>query len=487
MPEQQSSTSGGTASAHFSGGLAELATALAAGETTSLGAVTETLDHIAATQPTLNAFRVVRAEQALAEAAEADLRLAAGERAPLLGVPIAIKDDMDLAGETTPFGCRGEFEPRAEDGELARRLRAAGAVIVGKTNTPEVGQWSVTAGPAFGVTRNPWNLEHTPGGSSGGSAAAVAAGILPAAVGSDGAGSIRIPASWTNLVGIKTQRGRVSPWPDAEPFNGIAVIGPIARTVGDAALLLDAIAGNHPADIHRVEPPSEPFATFAEREPRRLRVALSFRIPFSAVPTRLDARVRTQVERLAGVLAGLGHDVVPAEPAAYRLIGLTFVPRSMAGIREWVKQNGADPKLLDKRTRHNAGMGALFGGPVLKLARKAEPLLHRSVGRIFDDFDVVLAPTTAAPPLAADAINGLSSTATDRVIVGACPYAWPWNVLGWPAVNVPAGFTPEGLPVGAQLMGPEASEPLLISLAAELERAERWFERRPAEIVPAAG
>ncbi len=192
---------------------------------------------------------------ARAEAAEADRRIAAGERLPLLGVPIAIKDDVDLAEHPTSFGCSGPFAAKAEDCEMVRRLRAAGAVIVGKTNTPEIGLYPFTEGKAFGVTRNPWSLDHTPGGSSGGSAAAVAAHIVPAGLGSDGAGSVRIPAGWCNLVGVKPQRGRISTWPDAESFNGLTCIGPLTRTVADAALMLDVLSGNHPEDLHAPPPP----------------------------------------------------------------------------------------------------------------------------------------------------------------------------------------------------------------------------------------
>ncbi len=464
--------------------LAGQVAALAEGATTSVALVQAAIDRIEATQQTLNAFRCVRREAALAEAAEADRRLARGERAPLLGVPIAIKDDMELAGETTPFGCPGEFTPSPADGEMVRRLRDAGAVIVGKTNTPELGQWPVTSTPAFGVTRNPWSHQHTPGGSSGGSAAAVAAGIVAAAMGSDGAGSVRIPAAWTHLVGIKPQRGRVSTWPEPEAFNGIAVFGPLARTVGDAAMLLDAVAGNHPGDLHKPPPAGDPFALAAGRHPGRLRIALSFRIPYSGVPAKLSSSVRERVTRLAEVLSGLGHDVFEADPR-YRLIGGAFMPRSTGGLRQYARRL-PDQSLLEPRTRHNIVLGRLLGGPVLKLARAAEPLLHRQVGEIFRRADVVLAPTTAKPPLPADAIDGLGTRATDREIVSACPYAWPWNVLGWPSVNVPAGFTPDGLPVGAQLMGPACSEPRLISLAAQLEDAERWHEKWPATAALAA-
>ncbi|MBO0769189.1 MAG: amidase, partial [Solirubrobacterales bacterium] len=223
-------------------GLAEQAAALRAGRVTSAALVEETLARIGETQGTLNAFRVI-CREALVDAVEADRRLAAGsgERLPLLGVPVAIKDDTDLTGYPTAFGCVDEFPPKSADAEVVRRLRAGGAVIVGKTNTPEFGQWPWAESDLWGAVRNPWSLDHMPGGSSAGSAAAVAAGIVGAAVGSDGAGSIRIPAAWTGLVGIKPQRGRVSTLPFPELFHGLTVFGPLARTVSDAALLLDVL------------------------------------------------------------------------------------------------------------------------------------------------------------------------------------------------------------------------------------------------------
>lgn len=454
--------------------LQEQVRALAAGEVTSVTLTMRTLDAIDATQQTLNAFKLVRRAAALAEAAAADGRLAAGERAALLGVPIAVKDDTDIAGCPTAFGCAGEFAVKTTDSALVARLREAGAVIVGKTNTPEFGQWPFTEGPGFGATRNPWSLEHSPGGSSGGAAAAVAAGLVAAALGSDGAGSVRIPASWTNLVGIKPQRGRISTWPDAEAFCGLTVNGPLARTVADAAYLLDATAGSHPGDLHSPPAPAAPFRAAADREPGRLRIAVSTRIPFSGVRTGLEPQLRAGLYRLAGVLATLGHDVADDDPR-YGLVGASFLPRSHFGLRLW-HGRVPDPRQLDPRTLGNCRNGAALAGPVLRAARALERPLQRRIGAIFERADVVLAPTTARPPLRIGATDGLSGWHTDKVIVGACPYAWPWNVLGWPAVNVPAGFTSEGLPFGAQLLGPANSEPLLISLAAQLEAHERWFE-----------
>jgi amidase len=443
-------------------GLGTQAGRLAAGGTTSVALTRAALDRAAATQPTLNAFRRLRPAAALAEAARADERLAAGERLPLLGVPVAIKDDMDLAGEPTAFGCAGDYPVAGEDGVLVRQLRAAGAVIIGKTNTPEFGLWPVTEGAAFGATRNPWSVDHTPGGSSGGSAAAVAAGIVAAAVGSDGAGSIRIPAAWSHLVGIKPGRGTL---PTPEAFNGITEWGPLARTTADAALLLDVLAGG------------SRFRQAASRTPGRLRVALSVRPAFmGGLRIRLDQRVRAAVIDVARRVHALGHEVVVADPP-YGLLGLNFLPRSLAGVEEWCAA-APDRSLLDFRTSDTGRMGARLAGRALRWSRASLDRHRRRVGRLFERVDVVLAPTTATPPLPIGSIDGLSGWRTDKAVMTACPYAWPWNALGWPGLNIPAGFV-DGLPVGAQLLGPDGGEELLISLAAQLESEMEWAASVP--------
>src|SRR5699024_9551702 len=223
-------------------GVASFTQRLRDGETTASELTRQALHRITDTQRSINAFRHVRSADAVRDAAVADSRIADGDDGPLLGVPIPVHDDSDIAGTPTAFGWAGDFPVASHDATVVRRFRAAGAVVVGKTNTPEVGQWPFTAGTAFGTTRNPWQPEHTPGGSSGGSAAAVAAGLVPAALGSDGAGSVRIPAAWNHLVGIKTQLGRIPSAPEPEPFHGLTVHGPLARSVTDAALLLDVAA-----------------------------------------------------------------------------------------------------------------------------------------------------------------------------------------------------------------------------------------------------
>ncbi|MCW3016557.1 MAG: amidase [Solirubrobacterales bacterium] len=437
-------------------GLAASAQALAAGTTSSRVLVDAHLERIAALDGHLNAFRVVRIDGARAEADAADARLAAGDRLPLLGVPVAIKDDTDITGETTPFGTGGTHPSAAADAALVTRLRDAGAIIVGKTNTPELGQWPFTEGPGFGASRNPWALDRTPGGSSGGSAAAVAAGLVPAAVGSDGAGSVRIPAAWCGLVGIKPTRDRIPTGPQLEPFHGLTCHGPLARTVGDAALLLDVLADT-----------GRRYSDAAQRDPGRLRIGLSWRTPIG-VPGKVHPEVRAAIEVLAERLRGLGHEVIAAEPA-HHLAGALFLPRGMHGVHEALRAMG-DTVDVEGRTRTHARLGAFLGGPILAAARALERPLAAGMGRVFQRVDVLVTPTTASPALRIGELDGRAYWPTGVAIETACPFAFPWNVVGWPGVSVPAGTDASGVPLGAQLLGRTDDEELLLSLAGELER-----------------
>src|SRR5918992_372306 len=249
-------------------GAARQADLVRRGEVSAVELVELSLDRIGRLEPELNAFRTVMAERALADARQADARRGAGGERPLLGVPIAVKDTEDVGGEVTGWGTAAHGGPAERDNDLVMRLRGAGAVVVGKTNLPELAILGATEGPAFGVTRNPWDPDRTPGGSSGGSGAAVAAGLCAAATGSDGAGSIRIPASCCGLVGMKPQRDRVSLGALAGHWYGLSVAGFLTRTVEDTALLLDVAADRAP---------ERPYAEAARAEPGRLRIALSFK------------------------------------------------------------------------------------------------------------------------------------------------------------------------------------------------------------------
>ncbi|HYO04212.1 MAG TPA: amidase [Mycobacterium sp.] len=449
---------------------------LASGKVTSTELTTRSLRAIEASQSTLNAFRVVLTDQALADAAEADRKHAAGQYLPLLGIPIAVKDDVDVAGVPTRFGTSGEVPATTADAEVVRRLRAAGAVIVGKTNTCELGQWPFTSGPAFGHTRNPWSADHTPGGSSGGSAAAVAAGLVTAAIGSDGAGSVRIPAAWTHLVGIKPQRGRISTWPLPEAFNGITVNGVLARTVADAALVLDAASGNADGDLHR--PPPVTVSEYVSQAPGPLTVAMSTKFPFTGFRAKLHPEILAAMETMAGQLEELGHTVRPADPDYGLRTSWNFLSRSMSGLLDWAHRLGPGVT-FDERTRSNMRMGRLLSEKILRDARRREAESQRRIGWIFNLADVVLAPTTALPPPQVHDFDRRGGLSTDRAMIRACPVTWPWNLLGWPSINIPAGFTSDGLPIGVQLMGPANSEPLLISLAAELEAIGNWSNAQP--------
>lgn len=456
--------------------LTDLLYQLASHSVNSVELARRSLDAIDSSQSTLNAFRVVLRESALADAAEADRRRAAGHTAPLLGIPIAVKDDVDVAGVPTAFGTSGHVRPATGDAEVVRRLKAAGAVIVGKTNTCELGQWPFTSGPGFGHTRNPWSRRHTPGGSSGGSAAAVAAGLVTAAIGSDGAGSVRIPAAWTHLVGIKPQRGRISTWPLPDAFNGVTVNGVLARTVADAALVLDAASGNVEGDLHKPSPVKT--SDYVGIAPGPLKIALSTRFPYTGFRAKLHPEISAATRRVGEDLELLGHTVVPGNPDYGLRMSFDFLARSTAGLWEWEERLGDDVD-LDPRTVSNLRVGHILSQAILRSSLRHEAATQRRVGSIFNIVDVVLAPSTAQPPPTTRAFDRLSGLATDRAIVTACPVTWPWNLLGWPSINVPAGFTADGLPIGVQLMGPANSEGMLISLAAELEAVSGWATKQP--------
>ena len=325
------------------------------GEVSSRDLVELSLARVAALDPELNAFGAVYVERARADADGADARRAAGEDAPLLGLPVAVKDEIDIAGEVTSRGTAAFTDRAAEDAEVVRRLRAAGAVVVGKTTMPELGLWPFTESVTWGVTRNPWDVERTPGGSSGGSAAAVAAGIVPAAIGADGAGSIRIPAACTGLFGLKPQSGRVPRAPHDRDRSHWIVYGPLTRSVIDTAIVLDAIRGPMPGDAAPLPEPARPFADSARADPGALRIAVSSAFP-AGVQGRLAPEVRGALDRTVELLRELGHTVVERDVDfrprdAPVILGLLF-----RAIHDFVAEVDR-PARLERRSRALARPG----------------------------------------------------------------------------------------------------------------------------------
>ena len=341
-------------------GLGRQAQLVRDGEVSSRELVELYLERIERIDPQLNSVRVTFAERALIEADQAAARRRAGDGGrPLLGVPILIKDDVDVAGEQTTYGSAAtDGRPKANDAEVVRRLRAAGAIVIGKTLTPEMTQWPFTESETWGITRNPWDLDRTPGGSSGGSGAAVAAGLAAAALATDGAGSIRIPASCCALFGLKPQRGRVPEAPKVEPWQDLTVTGCLTRSVADTALWLDATADRDPGTPSYVQAAATP--------PRRLKIAYTTRNPLFAPLTQEQ---REAFERTIALLRELGHTVERGRPAVRS--GPAAGDRPLPARDSRRRGRLAHPERLERRTQRDGANGA-------PAARRLRPLGARA-------------------------------------------------------------------------------------------------------------
>jgi amidase len=458
-------------------GIARQAELIAEGEVSSRELVELYLDRIERYDGQLNAFRVVFRERALMEAEQADARRRAGESRALLGVPIAIKDDVDVAGEVTALGTNAYGEPARADAEVVRRLREAGAVVIGKTNVPELCLWPFTETLTYGATRNPWDPQRAPGGSSGGSGAAVAAGLVGAALGSDGAGSIRIPSAWCGLFGLKPQRGRVSLAPRPRAWHGLSVNGVLTRRVADTALFHDIASGAIGIDLDRAPAPSVPFSVAAAAPRERLRIAISTKFPPGTV-SKLDADQRKAFEETADVLRSLGHDVIERDPD-YGLDAVWWViVRYLRGAYDDARAI-AHPERLERRTRGMARMGALLGEGMLKRQLAGEEAFRTRLNGVLEECDVLMTPTTATPPPRIGQLHGRGALWTLNAIAAMVPYNGVWNVTGQPAAAVPAGFGIDGLPRSVQLVGRPGEEGTLLGLAAQIEGARPWADQRP--------
>jgi Asp-tRNA(Asn)/Glu-tRNA(Gln) amidotransferase A subunit family amidase len=443
----------------------------------------ELIDHVLERaerlQPTLHAFITLDPERARESARAADAAVMRGDQlGPLHGIPVSVKDLEPTAGLRTTYGSKffEDFVPDF-DGAVAGRLRAAGAIIFGKTNTPHFGYKDMADNLVAPTTRNPWHLERTPGGSSGGAAAAVAAGIGPLAHGSDGAGSIRIPASLCGVFGFKGSLGLVPYWPNADFWAARSHNGPLTRTVRDAALMLNAIAGPDPRDPTSLDlPPRDWLAACSTPDLKGLRVAWSADFGYAAV----DPEVRQVTAAAARRFEELGctvEDVTPGwdDPTEWAslLWDFTFGSRNIERAEqhpEWI-----EPSMMQMIER---GLGA--SARQLGQAHLARTTFYEQARAFMARFDLLLTPQM---PCVAWGIDAWPTEIGGRVLTSLfehLPFTYPFNLTGWPAASLPCGFSSDGLPIGLQVVANWHQDALCLRAAAAFEALQPWADRRPS-------
>ena len=466
----------------------EISALVRSGEASAREVVEAALWRIEALDPALNAFVAVDGERALAAAEQ----VKPGDAQPFAGVPIAVKGNVSVKGFPLNFGSRflDGFRPD-QDAFLVSRLREAGFVIVGTTNLPEFAILPTTEPRFGGPTRNPWDLSRTPGGSSGGSAAAVAAGMVPLAHANDGGGSIRIPAACCGLVGLKPSRGRISVGP-AMGESFLACHGVVTRTVADTAHALDVLSGYEVGDANWAPKPPEPYATALRRDPGKLRVAVTAANPLGVVP---PADALEGVRRGAEILQGLGHEVeevTPPFPPAEVLEAFinVFGPAIARGIEMGVRIRGREPeedeieplsRALLERARQTPALA--YMGTLTQL----QALSRRLVG-FFADYDLLVTPALGERPLPIGECHGYGEEPLRDLNRSGVftPYTSLFNLTGQPAISVPVGLGADGLPVGIQIVGRPLAEDRLLQVARQLEYASPWAHLRP-EPPPSGG
>jgi amidase len=440
----------------------QLAADVRRGRSTARAAIEAALARIEKTDPGIGAFQEVRVFAALREADAVDAR-ADRESLPLAGVPVPIKDNVPVAGEPMRSGSQGsDPTPQQHDHAVVRRLRAAGAVVVGLTRVPELCVFGATDS-AFGVTGNPWDRRRTPGGSSGGAAAAVAAGMVPVAHGNDGMGSIRIPAACCGLVGMKPGLGVTPADLGAGSWFDMAENGPLATTVEDCALVLSVLAA-------RPE-----LATIGD--PGSIRVAVSTKVPMLATP--LDPHWAAAARETGVLLREAGHIVRDADPPYGQRLLASELVRWTAGT-ELDARLLADRSKVEPRIRRHAALGraALRAG----LPRPAGRFRwQRTAEAFFATHDVLVTPMLAQPPIPSTAWSRRGWLANIWSNSHYAPFAAPWNLAGWPAMAVPAGLHPSGMPLSVQLVARPGGEALLLGVAAQLERVRPWPRTAPLD------
>jgi amidase len=455
----------------------ELAAALRARELSAVELLDACLGAVEELDPELNAVTWRNEEQARAAAADADRRLADGDRAPFLGVPLPIKDLTPVAGWPVTYGSHGAPDGPSERSELVvEALQRAGFVLCGRTNTPAFGVITAAENLRHGISRNPWDTSRTPGGSSGGAAAAVAGGMFPIAHANDGGGSIRIPASYCGLVGLKPSRGRVPRL--AQSWLGAVVEGAVARTVADSAAVLDAIAYLDPLAWYNAPAPSRPFTEELDAPPGALRIGLMAAAPLG-IPTDENCVAAARVA--AAALEGLGHAVAEVDvPTISEAMIPSFIALTQGGLADY---DGVDWSATEPHIAHQRQLAGETGAYDYVLAARTLELLSRDeVARWRRDFDVLLTPTSAIlPPIAGATMEAQHATPELPVgdVVASVSFTAFGNVTGLPAVSLPLHSTDAGLPVGVQLTGAPWDEATLIRLSAQLEQALPWADRHP--------
>jgi aspartyl-tRNA(Asn)/glutamyl-tRNA(Gln) amidotransferase subunit A len=461
------------------------ATLVAKGEASPTEVVQSALERMDEVEPYIHAFSTPAAETALEEARRQERALAAGEElGPLAGVPVGVKDLIATKGLRTTAGSMAyrDFVPD-EDDVVVERMRAAGAIVIGKTNVPEFGYSGVGHNPVHETTRNPWDLRLTPGGSSAGSGAAVAAGVCPFALGSDGGGSVRIPSAHCGLFGFKASMGRVPLYPGCrdERYPGISSwetlehIGPMARTVEDAALMMAAIAGPDPRDRHSIPCDDVDWTAALQRPSRRLRVAWSPDLGYVAVDPEVRRLTEIAVHRLAEAIDGDLEECTPGwEDPFDAFWGIVALDTDLRGMRELVARHRhvMTPHLVDFLERE-------WTAEQLTDAVRGRKAFVNSMWRLMASYDLLVTPTLTVPPFP---VHNQGPEKVDGRIVH--PFAWlsftlPINLTGQPAASVPAGWTEDGLPVGLQIVGRHLADATVLGAAASFQDAVGWQERWP--------
>src|SRR4051794_40902806 len=359
---------------------------------------------------------------------------------------------------------------------MVGRLREAGAIVVGLPLLPEMAICGFTESATYGVTRNPWDPQRTPGGSSGGSGSAVAAGLVLIASAGDGAGSIRIPAASCGLFGLKPSRGRASLAPEAEGWRGMAVLGCLSRNVLDTALWLDVISGGS-SEPEAPPPPERPFVESARTPPGQLRVGYSTLAPRALAPPTVSAEAKQAVHDAAGLLTSLGHRVEPRDPE-WGSIGDTISARFLKGVAETVEEV-PHPERLEGRTRGFGRLGGILPEALYRKAMERRPIEQARVNAIFESVDVLVTPVMGGTALPVRRWEGKGALQTVLGRSRFYPYCVPWNHLGNRAMAVPAGFAPDGMPLSIQVIGRPGDEETLLSLAGQIEAERPWADRRP--------